>query len=466
MSRRDIALPESLGPIARGAGSIPSVVIVGRPNVGKSSLLNCLARQRIAIVDPTAGVTRDRISAVIEHNQRLFELWDTGGIGTPDDLAAEVESQIESALVRADVVLFLVDAQQGLIPLDKEIGARLRRLRRPVLLVANKVEHPKHEAAAAEFYTLGFGAPVFVSALNANGRTDLLTALTDLLPETHTKPSAPVLRLAVVGRQNVGKSTLVNTLVGEQRVIVSDIPGTTRDAVDVRFEYKGLTFVAVDTAGLKRSSQGGTSIEFYGLVRAYRAVRRCDVALLMVDASSEISRVDKRLATAIEESSKPCIITVNKWDRVAGKFTTEEYVRYLNAHLRGLSFAPVSFISAKEHTNIERTLDLAQELFKQANRQIGTAEVNDVLHRAAEAKAPEGSHGKHPRLFYGTQIAVAPPTFLIFASHPQLISAQYTRYMANCFRQHLPFPEIPLRIVYRARKRNSADSRLPADNAE
>ena len=458
MPRRDIALPTSLGPIARGDGSIPSVVIVGRPNVGKSSLLNCLARQRIAIVDPTAGVTRDRISAVIEHNERLFELWDTGGIGTPDDLAAEVESQIDSALERADVVLFLVDAQQGLMPLDEEIGARLRKLRRPVMLVANKVEHPKHEAAAAEFYRLGFGAPFFVSALNGTGRTDLLTELTNRLPETHARPSEPVLKLAVVGRQNVGKSTLVNTLVGEQRVIVSDIPGTTRDAVDVRFEHNGQTFVAVDTAGLKRHSKGGNSIEFYGLVRAYRAIRRCNVALLMIDATWDISRVDKRLATAIEESSKPCVITVNKWDRVGSKFTTEEYVEYLGAHLHGLSFAPVSFISAKENTNIERTLDLAQALFKQAGRQVGTPELNDVLHRAAEAKAPEGSHGKRPRLFYGTQIAVAPPTFLIFASHPQLISAQYTRYLANDFRRHLPFPEVPIRIVYRARTRKAEPS--------
>lgn len=455
MPRRDITLPTSLAPIARGDGSIPSVVIVGRPNVGKSSLLNCLARQRIAIVDPTAGVTRDRISAVIEHDERLFELWDTGGIGTPDDLAAEVESQIDSALERADVVLFLADAQQGLMPLDEEIGARLRKLRRPVLLVANKVEHPKHEAAAAEFYALGFGAPILVSALNGNGRTELLAELTRRLPETHARPSAPVLKLAVVGRQNVGKSTLVNTLVGEQRVIVSDIPGTTRDAVDVRFEHNGLTFVAVDTAGLKRHSKGGNSIEFYGLVRAYRAIRRCDVALLMIDATWDISRVDKRLASAIEDNSKPCVITVNKWDRVAGRFTTEEYVRYLGAHLRGLSFAPVSFISAKEKTNIGRTLDLAQALFKQAGRRVSTPELNDVLHRASEAKAPEGAHGKRPRLFYGTQIAVAPPTFLIFASHPQLISAQYTRYLANDFRRHLPFPEIPLRIVYRARTRRA-----------
>jgi GTP-binding protein len=326
------------------------------------------------------------------------------------------------------------------------------------MLVANKVEHPKHEAAAAEFYTLGFGAPFFVSALNGTGRTDLLTELTNRLPETHARPPEPVLKLAVVGRQNVGKSTLVNTLVGEQRVIVSDIPGTTRDAVDVRFEHNGQTFVAVDTAGLKRHSKGGNSIEFYGLVRAYRAIRRCNVALLMIDATWDISRVDKRLATAIEESSKPCVITVNKWDRVGSKFTTEEYVEYLGAHLHGLSFAPVSFISAKENTNIERTLDLAQALFKQAGRQVGTPELNDVLHRAAEAKAPEGSHGKRPRLFYGTQIAVAPPTFLIFASHPQLISAQYTRYLANDFRRHLPFPEVPIRIVYRARTRKAEPS--------
>lgn len=455
MPRRDITLPTSLAPIARGEGSIPSVVIVGRPNVGKSSLLNCLARQRIAIVDPTAGVTRDRISAVVEHDERLFELWDTGGIGTPDDLAAEVESQIDSALERADVVLFLVDAQQGLMPLDKEIGARLRKLRRPVLLVANKVEHRKHEEASAEFYALGFGAPILVSALNGNGRTALLAELTQRLPETHARPSAPVLKLAVVGRQNVGKSTLVNTLVGEQRVIVSDIPGTTRDAVDVRFEHNGRTFVAVDTAGVKRHSKGGDSIEFYGLVRAYRAIRRCDVALLMIDATWDISRVDKRLASAIEENSKPCVITVNKWDRVAGRFTTEEYVRYLGAHLRGLSFAPVSFISAKEKTNVERTLGLAQALFKQAGCRVSTPELNEVLHRASEAKEPEGARGKRPRLFYGTQIAVAPPTFLIFASHPQLISAQYTRYLANSFRRHLRFPEIPLRIVYRARTRRT-----------
>jgi GTP-binding protein len=450
--------------MAHGAGSIPSVVIVGRPNVGKSSLLNCLARQRIAIVDPTAGVTRDRISALIEHGERLFELWDTGGVGTPDDLAAEVESQIDTALERADLVLFLVDAQQGLMPLDEQIAARLRRLRRPVLLVANKVEHPKHEAAAAEFYRLGFGAPISVSALSGSGRTDLLAELTSRLPEAHARPAEPVLKLAVVGRQNVGKSTLVNTLVGEQRVIVSEVPGTTRDAVDVRFEYKGRSFVAVDTAGLKRHSKGGDSIEFYGLVRAYRAIRRCDVALLLIDATWEISRVDKRLASAIEENSKPCIITVNKWDRVAGRFTTEEYIRYLNTHLRGLSFAPVSFISAKENTNVERTLDLALALFKQAGRRVSTPKVNEVLHRAEEARAPEGSHGKRPRLFYGTQIGVAPPTFLIFASHPQLISAQYTRYLANDFRRRLPFPEVPVRIVYRARTRQDAECRL--ENAE
>jgi GTP-binding protein len=460
LARRDIALPTSVGPLVRTPGSIPSVVIVGRPNVGKSSLLNCLARQRIAIVDPAAGVTRDRISAIIECGGRFFELWDTGGIGTPDDLAAEVEMQIETALTRADVVLFVVDAQQGMTPMDPEIAARLRKIGRPVLLVSNKVEHPKHETAAAEFYSLGFGKPIPISALNASGRSDLLAEVVRRLPETGAVVPEPVLKLAVVGRQNVGKSTLVNTLVGENRVIVSPTPGTTRDAVDVRFERKGRTFLAVDTAGLKRKSRIGASVEYYSLERAFRAIRRCDVALHMVDVGAEVSRLDKQLASSIESQCKPCILVVNKWDLAVSKFTTDEYVRYLSSSLHSLSFAPVSFISARDNTNVDETLDLAETLFEQARVQVGTAEVNAVLQHAEEMNAPEGSHGKHPRLFYATQIAVAPPTFLVFASHPQLISARYNRYLANYFREHLPFHEVPVRIIYRARKRKPAD---PAD---
>ena len=304
MSRREIVLPAGVPSRGPSSEQLPSVVIVGRPNVGKSSLLNCLNRRRIAIVDPTAGVTRDRISVVVEHEGALFELSDTGGIGTVDDLAAEVQAQIEMALTRADAVLFVVDVQEGLLPLDEEIGRRLRRTGREVLLVANKVDHPSHESKAMEFHALGFGEPIFLCALRGDGRLELLSELTRRLPKAHAVPAEPVLRLAIVGRQNVGKSTLINTLAHEERVIVSESPGTTRDAVDVRFERGGRTFVAVDTAGIKRKSRLADSVEFYSLTRAYRAIRRCDVALHMLDVTAEVSRVDKQLAATIEGEAK------------------------------------------------------------------------------------------------------------------------------------------------------------------
>jgi GTP-binding protein len=436
------------------------VVIVGRPNVGKSSLLNCLARKRIAIVDPTAGVTRDRLSALIEHEGRVFDLWDTGGIGTPDDLAAEVERQIEAALERADLVLFVVDTSEGLLPLDRDIAARLRKIGRPILLVANKVEHARHEEAAVEFHALGFGPAATVSALKGLGRADLLGRIVALLPEAAPPVAGTDLKLAVVGRQNVGKSTLVNALVGEERVIVSDLPGTTRDAVDVRFERGGRTYVVVDTAGIKRKSKhSGDALDYYSLVRAHTAVRRCDVVLLMVDVTADISRVDKQIASAVEAEGKPCIITVNKWDLARRRFTTEEYTEYLGAHLTGLAFAPISFISAREGRKLDDTLRLAATLHVQACTQVTTARLNEALQKAEQRSAPPVKRGKRPRLFYAVQSGIAPPRILIFASHPQLITEQYTRYLANFLRSALPYGEIPLRIIYRARTRKE---RAPA----
>ena len=458
MSRGEITFPDGVPSQASDESQIPSVVIVGRPNVGKSALLNCLVRQRISIVDPTAGVTRDRISVVVEHEGRLFELWDTGGIGTLDDLAAEVQTQIEIALARADLVLFVVDAQEGLLPLDEEIARQLRKIDRNVLLVANKVDHPTHEEQAIEFHALGFGRPISLCALHGYGRSDLLAELAQHLPETHAVHAEPVLRLAIVGRQNVGKSTLINTLAQEERLIVSELPGTTRDAVDVRFDRGGRIFVAVDTAGLKRKSRVADSVEFYSLARAYRAIRRCDVVLHVLDVTTDISRVDKQLAAVIEREFKPCVFTVNKWDLVGERFTTGKYVDYLNDQLTGFSFAPLSFVSAQDGTNLDATLALAEALFEQSRHQVSTAELNTAMQRAEEAHAPQVRHRKRPKLFYATQIAVAPATFLIFASHAQLITAQYTRYLANYFRAHLPFPEVPLRIIFRARKRGKKGS--------
>ena len=460
MSAREISFPRNIPQRSEAGRQIPCAVIVGRPNVGKSALLNCLARQRISIVEPTAGVTRDRISIVIEHDGRLFELWDTGGIGTTDDLAEEVQYQIEMVLGRADLVLFVVDAQEGCTALDESITKRLRKVGRDVLLVANKVDHATHEVQAAEFHRLGFGEPATISAIHGHGRTNLLDRLVAALPESHETPEEPAMKLALIGRQNVGKSTLINTLAREKRVIVSEIPGTTRDAVDVRFERRGRTFIAVDTAGLKRKSRLKDSVEFYSLTRAQHAIRRCDVVLFMVDVTADIAKVDKQLAGALEKETKPCVITVNKWDLAAERITPDAYVAYLNAHLPALAYAPVTFISAMTSENLDATLELAESLFVQAQQQIATSEINRALREAVQMHKPAVRHGKQPRLFYGTQIACGPPTFLIFCSEPQLITSQYTRYLQSWFREHLSIPDIPIRLVFRRRPRRGDEQEM------
>jgi GTPase len=449
---RDVSLPGDI------PGQVPCVVIVGRPNVGKSSLLNSLARKRIAIVEPTAGVTRDRISHLLEHEDRMFELWDTGGIGTTDDLATEVEFQIELVLSRADLVLFVVDAQEGLVSLDETISRQLRRIGRDVILVANKVDHPKHEQDSYEFLALGHGEPVPICAQHGQGRTDLLDLIVKRMPDRHhASVEDPVMKLSIVGRQNVGKSTFVNTLASEERVIVSELAGTTRDAVDVQFDWKGRKFVAIDTAGLKRKSKSSGNIDFYSLTRAYRAIRRCDVVLLMVDVVSDISKVDKQIAAVLEREHKPCIIAVNKWDTAKDRIAPGNYVDYLNARLPGLANAPVTFISAKDATNIDATIDLAESLFRQSRLEVSTAEINRVMKAAVQLNSPPVRHSKRPKFFYATQIAVGPPTILMFASNPQLIGEQYTRFLQNYFRQELPFPDIPIRLIFRARKRRDID---------
>ena len=323
---------------------IPTVVIVGRPNVGKSSLLNALARRRIAIVSPVAGVTRDRVAVLIEHEDRMFELWDTGGIGIVDqqEIAAEVEVQIEIALRSADVILFMVDAQRGFEEADHAIAKRLRRLERPILLVANKVDSAKQELALPELERLGLGEPVGLSALHHTGCRALLDRVVETLPPGRLeRPPEAELRLAIVGSQNVGKSSLVNRLAQSERVIVAEIPGTTRDAIDVRFQWRGRTFLAIDTAGLKGRSKTSSPLEYYSAHRAERSIRRADVALLMLDATRDISRTDKRLAEYITEQAKPCALLVNKWDLARG-LVTGQYLQYLRAISKGCLSRPCS----------------------------------------------------------------------------------------------------------------------------
>ncbi len=436
---------------------LPVVAIVGRPNVGKSSLLNCLARQRISIVEETPGVTRDRISTLIEHQDVTMEVVDTGGIGVTDrdGLSEHVERQIAFAVRDANAILFVTDAKDGIVPLDREVARRLRQRSTevPVFLVANKVDGPRYEADAQEFFALGLGEPIAVSAKGRLGTDNLLDHVVEKLWPTGEVNVRPVMKLAVVGRQNVGKSSFVNAIAQEERVIVSEVPGTTRDAVDVFFRKDDREFVIIDTAGVKRRRRTQDSIEFYSRVRTESAVRRADVVLLLLDASEDVTRVDKKLAELIVKSSRACIILANKWDLVKKAMVTEEYADYLYKILPGLRFAPIVSTTATETRNIQATLDLAQNLFKRSSRRVTTGQLNRVVEAIKEYHPPHAKRSKIPKIYYATQVATRPPTFVMFVNDPTLFAADYRRYVENALREALGFEELALRVIYRARER-------------
>lgn len=433
---------------------IPIVAIVGRPNVGKSSLLNCLAKKGVSIVDPVAGTTRDRVSAFLEYRGREFELVDTGGMGhvDPQLLAGEIEAQIEVALRRADLILLVTDAKDGLTPFDRVIAGRLRALSKPILLVVNKVDSPRDEAGVGEFQELGLGEPSLACALEGVGRSDLLDRVVQMLPQApQAAHEAPVMKLAILGRQNAGKSTLVNALAGEERVIVSELPGTTRDAIDVQFTLGDRKFIAIDTAGVRKKARLKERVDFYSLARAERSIRRADVVLLLIDAQAEVTEVDKKIARHIEEQVKPCLIAVNKWDVVKG-IEPDRYVEYVRDRLPALSFAPLSFISGKTGQNVKETIALAQELYEQARIRVNTARINAVIAKAVAARSPAPVGRRMPKVYYGTQTGAAPPTIVLFVNDPALFPSVYARYLMNCFREELPFSEVPIRFYLRSHR--------------
>ncbi len=438
--------------------SLPVVAIVGRPNVGKSSLLNVLARERISIVDPRAGITRDRVSVIIARDERYFELIDTGGVGTvdADHLETHVEEQIRCALERADVILFVVDAPAGLTPLDQIVAGLLRPLGKPVVVIANKVDDPRHEAEAAQFERLGFGEPLAFSALHAHGRTELLERLDALLPEASmTEPPAPMMKLAIVGKRNAGKSTLVNALAGEERMIVSEIPGTTRDAVDVRFERAGQAFIAIDTAGVRKKSRMG-DIDFYSYTRALRSIERADVVLLLIDATVPVAETDLKLAAAILEEYKPVVLTVNKWDLAVGRTEPREFAEYLARVMPALAHVPAVFVTAKTGRNVDAAVHVALSLHAQAHTRVATAPLNAALQTILALRGPSAKHGtKQVRIYYATQVSTAPPTIVFFCNDPGLVSTNYRRFMENRLRELLPFKEVPARLWFRARRQNA-----------
>ncbi len=442
---------------------LPVVVIVGRPNVGKSSLLNCLAGKRISIVDPTAGVTRDRVATIIEAKGRFFELVDTGGIGIEDhdDLTAEVERQIQIAIDQADLILFVVDIRTGVVPLDEEVNRRLRSVGKPVILVANKCDVPELEARGVEFYSLGRGAPLPFSAEQRRHKEELLDAIIAALPMSPGEAAPPPveMKLAIVGRRNTGKSTFINALAQTERMIVSEVAGTTRDSVDVRFERDGKVFVAIDTAGVRRRRSISGDIEFYSLTRAERSIRRADVVLLFFDARLRVSKVDKQLSEYIIEQYKPAIFVINKWDLAKDQLTTEQYADYMRAMFPMLDYVPMAFITAKKSKNVWRLLNLAQHLFKQASARLSTGDLNRLIQSAYQAQPPPLRQNRHGKIYYATQAAANPPTIVLFTNGPELFDASYQRYLLKYLRDHSPFREIPIKLQLRAKKRT--DPALP-----
>jgi GTP-binding protein len=447
--------------------SLQQVAIVGRPNVGKSSLFNWLSGKRIAIVDPTAGVTRDRIAAPLKIDGSIFELVDTGGMGIHDvdNLTADIERQIDNAIQRAAVILFVVDARDGVTALDEEVARRLRSVTVPILMVANKCDSAELDPHAADFYRLGPDRVVPASAQQNRGKPELLGFIRQHLPAGHTDGSRihADLKVAIVGRRNTGKSTFINCLAQEERVIVSEVPGTTRDSIDIRFECDGKTILAIDTAGVRKKTSVASDIEFYSLARAERSIRRADVVLMFLEPRWKISKPDKQLAEYIIENHKPAIFVVNKWDLVKD-IPTERYGDYIHKTFPSLDFVPIAFITAKSGKNVKTVLNLAMHLHKQASARVGTGDLNRVIRQALAEQDPPLRQNRRPKIFYGTQAAANPPTVVLFTNGPELFDNTYQRYLLKTFRDHLPFREVPIKLLLRSKVR--VDQEAAADEKQ
>ncbi|NCF54827.1 MAG: ribosome biogenesis GTPase Der [Planctomycetia bacterium] len=438
---------------------ISRIAIVGRPNVGKSTLLNRLAKRRISIVHDKPGVTRDRVTVEVEIKDRIVEVIDTGGLGVTDEaqLDLDIHRQIDVAIASADLVLMIVDAKEGIQALDHEVAKRLRPLDAPTLLVVNKCEADRDEDSVAEFWALGLGDPLPISAAHGMGVNELLESCVELIPEGGEHSERPALRIAIVGRRNAGKSTFVNALIGEERVIVSDVAGTTRDAIDIRFEKDGIPFVVIDTAGLLRTAKLKDSIEFYAQNRALHSIGRSDVVILVIDSMPGTSQLDMRIAREVVDRYKPCVIAVNKWDLAKDKTSTEEYEEYLTRNLPSLSYAPVLFMTAEKGKNVTRCISLVQSMAKQANKRVNTGALNRAVDDIREGPRPRVKHGREPKIFYATQVAIMPPTVALFVNNPTYFTPQLKRMIENRFRELLEIPEVPVKILYREKGKKDVE---------
>ena len=450
---------------------LPQVAIVGRPNVGKSSVFNWLAQKRLAIVDDQAGVTRDRLSYLMCHDGHYFELVDTGGIGCEDvdNLTEQIEEQIQVAIDAANLILFIVDTQTGAMPLDDEVAKRLRHVvDTPVLCVANKTDNESLDPSADAFYKLGRGRLVRTSVKQNRGRQTLLDLIVERLPDSVDDEEGTDLvletnaKIAIVGRRNVGKSTFINELAGTDRVIVSEIPGTTRDSIDVRFEIDGKVFTAIDTPGLRRRKSIKTDIDFYGLHRAQRSIRRSDIVLMFLDAGQRIGKVDKQLCGTIAAQYKPCIFVVNKWDLNASSMPTDKWVQYLHDTFRTMHYVPIAFITAKTGRNVKALVNHAQMLFKQAQSRVATSMLNRIVRSALEYNPPPLDNHHQSKIYYATQVSTCPPTIVMFCKNPKSFAATYRRYLLRAMRDNLECSEVPIKLYLRSRDRDDVRDEVNA----
>lgn len=451
------------------------VAIVGRPNVGKSSLFNRLMGRRVAIVHDQPGVTRDRLAGICKTGPAPFEIIDTGGIGdAPDpDFAEATHVAAQAAIASADLLLFVVDGRSGLTPLDRELAHMLRSGGRPLILIINKIDQEMHESLAADFFELGFPEVLTVSAAHGRGTHDLLSMIAGKLGgmdesgEVDEEPLAP--RLAIVGRPNVGKSSLLNRLLGEERSIVSNIAGTTRDALDVHCDLGGEPYVLVDTAGLRHRSRPDTSVEIFSAMRSEEAIRRADAGLLVIDGESGVTSQDKRIAGMLQESQKACIILLNKWDLVrkedGGRASQGEQSEVIRKDLFFLDYAPVVCISAKTGQGFSRIFTALKSVRTEADTRIATGELNRFFRDVFEQHPPPSKSGKRFKLLYATQVVPEvhrpfhPPEFLLFVNDADLITDSYREYLFNQFRARWPFPGLPIRLRLKGRETREVQDR-------
>ncbi len=447
---------------------VPQVVIVGRPNVGKSSIMNWLAGKFVSVVDPTAGVTRDRVEYLFHEKGRYFELVDTGGIGIVDEdnLSEDIDRQIQIGMESANLILFVVDGNVGVTALDEDVAKRLHRIGVPVLLVVNKCDSIKADLEIAQFYKL-VNVPSIVTSVKANrNRKELMATIIEMLPEADEDEgvegeelsSEPELKLAIVGRRNVGKSTFINSIAQTDRMIVSEVPGTTRDSVDLRFELDDKAFIAIDTPGVRKKKSLANDIEFYSLVRAQKSIRRADVVMMFFNSQETISSVDKKLVSEIQSYYKPCIFVVNKWDLVRDSgMTTERWTEYLQKSFSSMRHVPIAFITAKDDHNTKRVINLAQSIYKQSMLRVSTGKLNKIVRSAMDANPAPMRKGRVPKVYFATQVAIQPPTIVLKCNDPSIFDNSWQRYLAGVLRETLPFQEVPMKVIYRPRTEEESE---------